>query len=125
MIISLLSVVVWYLLIRRLKVTNSRLLFILPFIISYLLYVCTAGVYSEYLKYVLYSYDLNGDRMFSPDEYSPEQEQALLAVTNDVSRSLAWLFGIFYAVVFGTAVNSLRCIVAKISRGINRKTTST
>jgi hypothetical protein len=60
------------------------------------------------LEYVLYTYDLNEDRIFEESEKSLDQNEAMIAVVNDTGRTLGWFFGLLYASLFSFVVNCFR-----------------
>jgi len=61
--------------------------------------VASAVAGGRYLDSRLAAFDLDGDGIFSGAETSPEQERALLDVTNDVGRNLAPITGAIVALV--------------------------
>ncbi len=66
--------------------------------------VGTAVLYESHLHAVLATFDRDANGIFAGDEVNPEQQRALLRVTNDLSRNLAPFTGGAFAVAYSTLV---------------------
>ncbi|QJR81251.1 hypothetical protein CA267_010890 [Alteromonas pelagimontana] len=97
---------------RKKRSSNSkRTLYFVSFTVFYFIHIFLAFIYTQYLDYSLSLYDLNNDGFFTGEEITSEQESAMDAVTNDAGRSLAFIFGIFYASAFSFAVLAFELIL--------------
>ena len=90
------------------------------------IYVLMVG-YSEFVQYrleqELYEYDLDGNGSFSPEEQTPEQEEAMRRVVSDTGRALApitgAIFAVGYSVLFFGAFGVSKWMLKKLKRTPN------
>ncbi|HEY5744240.1 MAG TPA: hypothetical protein VIS99_17080 [Terrimicrobiaceae bacterium] len=79
--------------ISRKKLLNGRIhvavLFVFTTITGCLLYVCGVWLIGIELERELYTYDLDGDRVFNVSEITPKMEEAMRRFTTDTGRTLA------------------------------------
>lgn len=59
----------------------------------------------------LNNYDLNRDGFFSGEEITPEQEVAMIKLTNDTGRNLSFITGL----IFSFFISAIVYLIAKIS----------
>lgn len=64
-------------------------LFVFTTITGCLLYVCGVWLIGIELERELYTYDLDGDRVFNVSEITPKMEEAMRRFTTDTGRTLA------------------------------------
>ena len=64
--------------------------------------VGTTCAYDHHLNEELAAFDRNGDGFFTGAEISPEQEQAMFRVTNDLSRVFAPIAGSVFSIGYST-----------------------
>jgi hypothetical protein len=102
MISSLLTFTILFIL--KSKLTSLKSIFFVSLILFYIFNVMATNIYSEYLEYILNSFDLDGDTMFSKTEQTQGQKEAMIALTNDTGRSLAWALSLFYSLIFSTGM---------------------
>jgi len=68
---------------------NLWAIYITTVIAGALLYVSAVWLVGAELKHELYKFDLDGDRMFSDSEMTPEAEEAMKRFTSDTGRTFA------------------------------------
>jgi len=100
-IISSILTLTFLLLIKlKSKIISLNSIFFVSFILFYIINIMATNIYSEYLEYVLNSFDLDGDTIFSKTEQTPEQIEAMDALINDAGRGLVWFLSFFYSFAF-------------------------
>jgi len=71
-----------------------RYIFLLITFVTYLIIVMSVSIYDAYLTMNLNSFDINGDGMFTGNEISSQQEEALNYVVNDSGRNMIYITGL-------------------------------
>lgn len=62
------------------------------------LIIMLGALHANYsLAHDLQQYDLNGDGIFSGDEITPEQHQAIRKVSSDTARTFAFITGLIFS----------------------------
>ena len=69
------------------------------FLGAYLFIVGFATINDIYYQRDLNNFDLNKDGFFGGAEITPEQEQAMFRLTNDVGRNFSFLTGLIFAII--------------------------
>jgi hypothetical protein len=69
-------------------------------LICYFLFLVCAKLTDTHLKAKLYSYDLDGDGMFSGAELTPQMQQAMIRFTSDTSRTFAPITGLITSPIY-------------------------
>ncbi len=69
------------------------------FLCVYLFLLVTVVYLSNHYKFELQKFDLDGNGLFTSNERSPEQEKAMLKVTNDTARNFSFITGFVYAFI--------------------------
>ena len=69
-------------------------------LLLYVAIVVSAGIHGQILKSDLQTYDLDGDGIFSGEEISLEQKEAMSRVTSDVGRNFAPITGGIFSVIY-------------------------
>ncbi len=107
MIIAIISSIITFAILAlalKSKLRSIKSVFYISFIICYVVNIMITNLYSEYLEYALKSFDLDGDTVFSIAEETQKQREAMDALTNDAGRSLVWLLGLFYSLIFSLII---------------------
>ena len=63
--------------------------FVVTLILGYILYVGAIWIIGKEYEFELNKYDLDGDGMFSTEEYTPDAQAAMKRLTNDTGRTFA------------------------------------
>lgn len=96
--IALLGTLIWIALpvaawiVHRKRYPTEKGLFlsvITSLILGYVLYVGTVWLIGKQYEWELYRFDIDGDRSFSDDEYTPAAQAAMKKLTNDTGRMFA------------------------------------
>lgn len=106
-IISFLILVIIILNWKRLIKGNKRKLLWISITTFFLLYLFTVGSAAYegiYAQWNVNKYDLNQDGLFSGDEITKEQTEAMKLLINDVGRNFAFLTGIIFSGLIATLV---------------------
>ena len=91
------------LLIFRRRINNSLFIGTLTFLAFYAFIVGTAVYDDIYSQWHLNQFDLNQDGVFSGDELTPEQDEAMSELTNDVGRNFSFITGGIAGFILGLA----------------------
>ncbi len=87
---------------KRKQIFANRKLkwFWISLIVFFLLYLFVVGrvIYDDiYAQWYLNKFDLNQDGVFSGNELTVEQEEAMNNLTNDIGRNFSFITGLFFA----------------------------
>ena len=91
------------------------------FLVVYLFFIGSALFYDIYYQWDLNNYDLNNDGFFTGDEITPEQEEAMFRLTNDVGRNFSFVIS-FIPAIF---VASIFYIIGVLTEKFKPKKTGT
>lgn len=78
--------------------------------------VGTSFIYDSQLKRELMAFDIDGDGIFSEEEISAEQSQAMSRVTSDTSRTFAPVAGSVFALTYSSIFFGLLAASSGIGR---------
>lgn len=85
---------------KNLARKRNILFALIQIIIFYFSLLIIVKIIDLQLEKELYSFDLNGDGIFSGDEITPEQEKAMRNYIGDAGRTLAPITGAVYSLLY-------------------------
>ena len=85
------------------KITVGKkklLLALMQIFVFYVSVLVEVSIYDYQLEKQLYSFDLNGDGVFSGSEITPEQEEAMIKFIGDTGRTFAPITGAIFSFMY-------------------------
>lgn len=89
---------------------------IVVFLVLYLLIVGTATFDDIYYQWDLNRYDLDKDGMFSGNELTDEQHEAMGKLIRDTGRNFSFTTGFVFALTISTVVYISGWVISKLKR---------
>jgi hypothetical protein len=86
------------------------------FLVLYLLIVAGATYDDIYYQWDLNRYDLNKDGIFSGQEITQEQKNAMERLTNDVGRNFSFITGFIFTLIISSMVYVVGLLFSKFSK---------
>jgi len=104
---------------KLLPVKSKLKLALISFFILYAFIVGSAQVADYSIEQELYTYDLDGDGSFSPEEMTPEAEVAMDRFSHDTGRTFAPITGFIFSFIY---VALFYCIVNLVNKYVLKNT---
>ena len=96
----------------KITVGKKKLLLVLMQIfVFYVSVLVEVSIYDYQLEKQLYSFDLNGDGVFSGSEITPEQEEAMINFINDTGRTFAPITGAIFSFMYFPFALVIECLI--------------
>jgi len=96
------------------KITVGKkklLLALMQIFVFYVSVLVEVSIYDYQLEKQLYSFDLNGDGVFSGSEITPEQEEAMINFINDTGRTFAPITGAIFSFMYFPFALVIECLI--------------
>ena len=96
------------------KITVGKkklLLAVMQIFVFYVSVLVEVSIYDYQLEKQLYSFDLNGDGVFSGSEITPEQEEAMIKFINDTGRIFAPITGAIFSFMYFPFALVIECLI--------------
>lgn len=96
------------------KITVGKkklLLALMQIFVFYVSVLVEVSIYDYQLEKQLYSFDLNGDGVFSGSEITPEQEEAMINFINDTGRTFAPITGAIFSFMYFPFALLIECLI--------------
>lgn len=96
------------------KITVDKkklLLALMQIFVFYVSVLVEVSIYDHQLEKQLYSFDLNGDGVFSGSEITPEQEEAMIKFIGDTGRTFAPITGAIFSFMYFPFALLIECLI--------------
>lgn len=96
------------------KITVGKkklLLALMQIFVFYVSVLVEVSIYDYQLEEQLYSFDLNGDGVFSGSEITPEQEEAMIKFIGDTGRTFAPITGVIFSFMYFPFALLIECLI--------------
>lgn len=96
------------------KITVGKkklLLALMQIFVFYVSVLVEVSIYDYQLEKQLYSFDLNGDGVFSGSEITPEQEEAMIKFIGDTGRTFAPITGAIFSFMYFPFALLIECLI--------------
>lgn len=96
------------------KITVGKkklLLALMQIFVFYVSVLVEVSIYDYQLEKQLYSFDLNGDGVFSGSEITPEQEEAMIKFIGDTGRTFAPITGAIFSFMYFPFALVIECLI--------------
>lgn len=96
------------------KITVGKkklLLALMQIFVFYVSVLLEVSIYDYQLEKQLYSFDLNGDGVFSGSEITPEQEEAMIKFIGDTGRTFAPITGAIISFMYFPFALVIECLI--------------
>ena len=96
------------------KITVGKkklLLALMQIFVFYVSVLVEVSIYDYQLEKQLYSFDLNGDGVFSDSEITPEQEEAMIKFIGDTGRTFAPITGAIFSFMYFPFALLIECLI--------------
>jgi hypothetical protein len=96
------------------KITVGKkklLLALMQIFVFYVSVLVEVSIYDYQLEKQLYSFDLNGDGVFSGSEITPEQEEAMIKFIGDTGRTFAPITGAIFSFMYIPFALVIECLI--------------
>ena len=96
------------------KITVGKkklLLALMQIFVFYVSVLVEVSIYDYQLEKQLYSFDLNGDGVFSGSEITPEQEEAMIKFIGDTGRTFAPITGVIFSFMYFPFALLIECLI--------------
>lgn len=96
------------------KITVGKkklLLALMQIFVFYVSVLIEVSIYDYQLEKQLYSFDLNGDGVFSGSEITPEQEEAMIKFIGDTGRTFAPITGAIFSFMYFPFALLIECLI--------------
>ena len=96
------------------KITVGKkklLLALMQIFVFYVSVLVEVSIYDYQLEKQLYSFDLNGDGVFSGSELTPEQEEAMIKFIGDTGRTFAPITGAIFSFMYFPFALLIECLI--------------
>lgn len=96
------------------KITVGKkklLLALMQIFVFYVSVLVEVSIYDYQLEKQLYSFDLNGDGIFSGSEITPEQEEAMIKFIGDTGRTFAPITGAIFSFMYFPFALLIECLI--------------
>ena len=96
------------------KITVGKkklLLALMQIFVFYVSVLVEVSIYDYQLEKQLYSFDLNGDGVFSGSEITPEQEEAMIKFIGDIGRTFAPITGAIFSFMYFPFALVIECLI--------------
>lgn len=90
---------------------KKLLLALMQIFVFYVSVLVEVSIYDYQLEKQLYSFDLNGDGVFSGSEITPEQEEAMINFINDTGRTFAPITGAIFSFMYFPFALVIECLI--------------
>ena len=96
------------------KITVGKkklLLALMQIFVFYVSVLVEVSIYDYQLEEQLYSFDLNGDGVFSGSEITPEQEEAMIKFIGDTGRTFVPITGVIFSFMYFPFALLIECLI--------------
>ena len=96
------------------KITVGKkklLLALMQIFVFYVSVLVEVSIYDYQLEKQLYSFDLNGDGVFSGSEITPEQEEAMIKFIGDTGRTFAPITSAIFSFMYFPFALLIECLI--------------
>ena len=90
---------------------KKLLLALMQIFVFYVSVLVEVSIYDYQLEKQLYSFDLNGDGVFSGSEITPEQEEAMIKFIGDTGRTFAPITGAIFSFMYFPFALLIECLI--------------
>lgn len=90
---------------------KKLLLALMQIFVFYVSVLVEVSIYDYQLEKQLYSFDLNGDGVFSGSEITPEQEEAMIKFIGDTGRTFAPITGAIFSFMYFPFALVIECLI--------------